>query len=711
MSPIGQKKLFSKMLFTVLATVIVFIIALSAAAQDSPTVTQAPLNPAFLEYLRGVQEYGVQMQTIEGYALGYIPPPVDLSHLRGVSLFEVQKLVPAPASYDLRSLGKLSPVKDQENCGSCWAFATYGALESYLLPSELWDFSENNLKNTHGFDSGHCEGGNGFMSTAYLARWSGPVAEADDPYNPESNYSPRELPVQKHIQEVFYVPGRANSLDNENIKQFVMTYGALMVVMYWDSSYYDSTHKTYYYDGATNINHAVAIVGWDDNFDKNKFSLIPPGNGAFIVRNSWGKSFGEGGYFYISYYDAKMAMDEDISHMFNGTATSFGEVYQYDPLGWTSGIGYGESNTAWFANIFTAISSSDLSAVSFYTASPTSPYEIHIYQNVTSDPVSGSLTGSKAGTMAFPGYHTVSLNSPISLTAGQRFSVVVKVTTPGYIYPIPIEQPWPNYSSKATANPGESFISNNGSSGSWEDVTSYSWCQECNVCLKAFTTEKIVLQSPSDGEICTTCSLIKTHQPSFTWTRSGTFTGFTIFLSTSQTDFTTRGIFITKASVRATTNTWIPSPSAWKKIMTLSSQNRDIYWKVVGIKPDGTTLGSAVWDFRIGTPQPVTINIPPGGPLPGVTPPTFDFNTNCNVKFKLEISSVGDFGDSKKIKSFNYSTKDPNVDQKLIKTLSSFQWNSVKKLIGTGTGYFRIKAWDGIKRETVSDVRSFTVQQ
>jgi hypothetical protein len=145
--------------------------------------------------------------------------------------------------------------------------------------------------------------------------------------------------------------------------------------------------------------------------------------------------------------------------------------------------------------------------------------------------------------------------------------------------------------------------------------------------------------------------------------------------------------------------------------MTSSSQNGEIYWKVIGTRPNRSTAESESWSFSTGPPQLVTINGPPAGPLPGTPAPTFDFNTRCNVKFKLEISSVGDFSDPKKIKSFNYSTRDPNVDQRLIKTLSSFQWSSVKKLVGTGTGYFRIKAWDGINRESASEVRTFTIQQ
>jgi len=73
------------------------------------------------------------------------------------------------------------------------AFATYGSLESNLLPDATWDFSENNLKNTHGFDWSYCDGGNGDISTAYLARWNGPITETDDPYNASSGTSPSGL--------------------------------------------------------------------------------------------------------------------------------------------------------------------------------------------------------------------------------------------------------------------------------------------------------------------------------------------------------------------------------------------------------------------------------------------------------------------------------------------------------------------------------------
>jgi C1A family cysteine protease len=508
------KRRFGIIIFIImLMSGVAFYATSQVTAQESGVLSLAPLNPDFLKYIQGHKIGRVQSVTGEGHALGYIPSPVDLSHLKGLQIYQSFRAlkVSSPSSYDLRTLSKLTPVKDQGSCGCCWAFATYGSLESNLLPGETWDFSENNLKNTNGFDLDPCEGGDAPMSVAYLARWSGPINEPDDPYNPSSNVSPPGLEPVKHIQEVLIIPDRANSLDNENIKQAVMNYGALFTSTYMETTYYNPAYATYYYNGSNDANHAVAIVGWDDNFDKNLFPTVPPGNGAFIVRNSWGTDWGDSGYFYISYYDSEIGKD---NYVFNGakSTTNYDRVYQYDPLGWTNSVGY-KSNTAWFANIFTAVENEQLSAVSFYTVSTNSTYKIFIYSNVTSDPISGLLAGSQTGSIVLPGYHTIPLNFLFFLPSGQKFSVVVKLTTPGVKYPVAVEMPITDYSSQATANAGESYISDTGTS--WTDITTLSDFADTNVCLKAFTTVYTSTTPPS-------APISLTVTPS-SWTNSNLF--------------------------------------------------------------------------------------------------------------------------------------------------------------------------------------------
>lgn len=473
-------------------------------AENTPTLQMAPVNPAFTDFMLHIpaQQRGASLLQSQSNGMGYFPSPVDRSHLKGATsvtrTVAMQSAASLPASYDLRTLGRVTSVRDQGNCGSCWAFGTMASLESALMPAVPSDFSENNLKNTAGFDLGPCDGGNADISTAYLMRWSGPINESDDPYSAASTSSPTGLITQKHEQNVIRLPLRTGSNDNDTIKSAVMSYGALYVSMYYGDAYFNSTNNAYYDNGSQPYgNHAVAIVGWDDSFDKSKFSPAAPGNGAFIIKNSWGTWWGDKGYFYISYYDIMVGYDELVAFTAAENTTDYTRIYSYDPLGVVGNMGYG-SNTAWFANVFTAQDNEQIEAVSFYNASTNSPYEVYIYKELTNlaNPRSGALVSTNTGTLSDAGYLTIPLATPVPVATGDVFSVVVKLTTPGYNAPIPIERAYSGYSSGATASPGQSFISSGGTN--WTDTVTLSATE--NVCLKAYALSGTThLQHERDG--------------------------------------------------------------------------------------------------------------------------------------------------------------------------------------------------------------------
>ena len=276
-----------------------------------------------------------------------------------------------------------------------------------------------------------------------------------------------------------------------------MNYGGVTTALYFDptdASNYNQNTYSYYYSGTTASDHAVTIVGWNDTYSANNFSTTSPGDGAFIIKNSWGTTAADwgnvnndNGYFYVSYYDSNVGYD--MNTVFTAeNPNNYKNIYQYDPLGWTQQIKTSQINPTigWGANVFTAKSNEVLKAVSFYTTDLNCNYAISIYTNTGSKPISQAapvLTQSE--TILNAGYHTIPLNAGVQLKAGQNFSVVIKLTNPTYQYPIAVEMPISDYSSQAIASPGESFVSADGNT--WTDITTEPGYSNTNVCIKAFT--------------------------------------------------------------------------------------------------------------------------------------------------------------------------------------------------------------------------------
>ena len=350
------------------------------------------------------------------------------------------------------------------------------------------------------------------MSMAYLARWTGPINESDDPYDDEDacGNSPTGLTVQKHTQKVYQLPPRSSATDNDAIKNAIMTHGGVFASMRWDSSCYKGSTFAYYYGGSSDsANHGITLIGWDDNYSASNFKSTPSGDGAFLMKNSWGTSWGDNGYFWISYYDTVLARYSWSGIFYDPEPMdNYDYNYQYDPYGWVGSFDNGSSTTWWFANVFTATASHTLQAVSFYAAVPDSTYEVRIYKSPDSSPLNtGGYELSQTGTLTYADYHTIDLTSGVDVASGQEFSVVVKLTTPSYTSPIPVEYAYSGYSSVTTASAGQSYIRSSGTSGNWTDLT--QWKSTANVCLKAFATVAGILgDTNGDDSVNSTDALI-----------------------------------------------------------------------------------------------------------------------------------------------------------------------------------------------------------
>jgi len=439
-----------------------------------------------------------QLQPVQRSTIGegFVPPPMtDLredwdegSPVPAPMLGDT----PPPATYDLRTFmpSRVGPVRDQGPFGTCWSFAALASLESGLLPGVSADYAEDHmvLRSGYGFADPYNTGGNDFMATAYLARRAGPVHEAQDAYG--DGVTPSGLQAARHVGEVLWPPAAAGAA-NEAVKQAVMDRGAVSASLYWSSTYYNSAYAAFYMPPGRSSysNHAVAIVGWDDAFPRSRFRDTPAGDGAWIVRNSWGSGWGAGGYFYASYYDPLIAAE---TYVYGDAVPAADEdhVYQYDTLGLVNSYGFW-SQTAWFACRHDAVEDGVLTGVSFYALAPDTAYEVWAGADLEA-PDLGSMQRLATGTLGSAGYQTIGLPSGPVVSAGTSFVVALKVTTPGETYPVPIEMRWSGYSDTSQGAPGQSFVSASGAA--WTDF--HTEGLDGDVCLKVIAATAAPADDP-----------------------------------------------------------------------------------------------------------------------------------------------------------------------------------------------------------------------
>ncbi len=429
-----------------------------------------------------------------------------------------------PAVYNpLEGEGYLPGTRNQNPYGSCWAHSILAAAEIYLCKNggadaSAIDLSELQLayfmynspstdplglvrgdsnqvvldSNANNFMN---RGGSVELAKKILQGWitagedSGELA-----YGNAAQVIANGLDESYAFDNVFHLQNYYNISisDSAEVKKAIMDYGAVTASYYDDlgkEGYHSGTYgESYYCNEIKTTNHGVAIVGWDDTYSAANFNKTPPGDGAWLIRNSWSVSsagagdYNQNTYFWMSYYDQSLIGSVALIYE---PADNYSNNYHYDASAMDTRLYIPSGGKV--ANVFTAKGETGferLEAVSFETDSANVDYKVEIYKNLkdAADPESGIFCGSTEGSTSYSGYYTIPLKEYVPLKAGDTFSVVITVShgDGSYVY-ITKERSY-TYSwiaCTASSNEGESFTD---TGAAWKDAGTGG-----NIRIKAFT--------------------------------------------------------------------------------------------------------------------------------------------------------------------------------------------------------------------------------
>lgn len=472
----------------------------------------------------GWQQGGIQGE-IPAFP-GYISMPGDeevdtvVYDSSALSLYSTLESKYVPAK------GELPLTKNQNPFGTCWAFSTISLAEIGMKKAgyvtEFPDYSEYHLVyfsyrgkglvdplgGTEG-DYNYCndtnfldKGGSLSLAENVLINWVGAADEEKAPYYNDRTWQGDILDQSlafddmAHLQNYYNINIETNP---EIVKQMVKKYGAVGISYYDDSTYFNfGTNSFYCDDDNLGTNHAVTVVGWDDDYAASNFSSKPEGNGAWLVRNSWYAGAdvdakGRTTYFWLSYYDKSLSPS---AYAFDfEPADNYDHNYQYDGSMQDSYITFPGTKVS-VSNVFTAKGNQNgelLEAVGIQLPAANTGYTVSVYKNLTnaSDPESGILVeeATTTGSGECEGYYTVKLNKPVELQEGDTFAVVFRVTSDTSGVNVGFESSsragsW--LTSVASAKAGQSFYKMDYSGSKWTDFgTEYNG----NWRIKAYTTD------------------------------------------------------------------------------------------------------------------------------------------------------------------------------------------------------------------------------
>lgn len=447
-----------------------------------------------------------------------------------------------------------SSFRDQNPYGICWTFSVLAACEASMIRNGLatgsidlserhlayYFYNKGNTTDAKGGTTGDyneavmagknylTQGGNTLLTMWHLVSWCGPVAEEKAPYSGLATDSSVDVngllgaanstgaayeEDACHIQNAFLINmgTAADTQKKQEMKKLIMQYGALGMSYYSSTSsqYDDPVHDSYYNPGITGTNHAVAVIGWDDTFPKENFAQQAPGDGAWLIRNSWGDEkagCAQNGNFWLSYYDASINTGSTTryAYVFDAQAAdNYDNICQYDgDAGMSVITTTGETKAS---NLFrvTAKGGEILHAVGIGIGQTDTDCTLTVYKNPEmGDPQSGTLLLTQNVHLTYPGYHTIPLTEALPFEEGDRYAVVYEFADAVSLY-ISKDRQYtsggnPFISVFTYENPGVSFLYQT----KWEDLsektirTTSGSVEGAILRIKAYTDNRVPSQEP-----------------------------------------------------------------------------------------------------------------------------------------------------------------------------------------------------------------------